>query len=197
MTDFHERPLAQADEVQNPIDEVIRGRRTINKFQEQIPPTELIVNAIDAACWAPNHKLTEPWRYYFLGSESIQQVVELNCDLVAASKGEEVAAKKREKWSSIPGWLVITSQVSGNALRDKENYAAVCCALQNLALLLWDRGVGIKWTTGDVTRDERIYEILKIDRATEEIVGMIWYGYPAEVPVMKRRPVEEVISHRP
>ena len=61
--------------------EVIRSRRTINAFESQKPADEIIVAAIDVACWAPNHKLTEPWRYYLLGNDSAQRIVDLNAKI--------------------------------------------------------------------------------------------------------------------
>ena len=117
--------------------------------------------------------------------------------LVEQTKGELAATKKREKWSQIPGWLVITYTKAPDDLRDRENYAAVCCAIQNLSLTLWAQGVGMKWTTGPVTRDPGIYAILGIDPEREEIVGLMWYGYPAETPAMKRHPSSEFISRLP
>ena len=63
-----------------------------------------------------------------------------------------------------------------------ENYAAVCCAIQNLMLVLWEAGVGTKWSTGIITRDDRFYDVLEIDRKQQEIVGLIPYGYPKKIP---------------
>ena len=38
---------------------------------------------------------------------------------------------------------------------ERENYAACCCAAQNLMLYLWRQGIGVKWTTGGITRPSR------------------------------------------
>lgn len=179
------------------IADVIRSRRTVNEFRAELPPAAAILRGLELACWAPNHKLTEPWRYYLLGCVAKQQIVALNAELVASSKGAAAGEKKRERWSQIPGWLVVTSLRASDPLRDRENYAAVCCALQNLALALWSEGIGMKWTTGDVIRDDRCYSLLGIERNLEEIVGLIWYGYPAEEHSMKRRPLEEVLQRLP
>ena len=179
------------------IDAVIRSRRTINQFHANLPPEELILSALDLARWAPNHKLTEPWRFYLLGAETAAQVVELNTQLLCRDKGEAKAQAKREKWSKIPGWLVVTYQKSDDPIRDRENYAAVCCAIQNLALSLWGKGVGMKWTTGGVTLSEEIYELLNIEHAKEEIVGLLWYGYPAEEPQSHRQPLTDVLKRLP
>jgi nitroreductase len=170
----------------------IRTRRTINDFQPETPPREAILQAIDVARWAPNHKLTEPWRFYLLGPATIQSLITLNTQLVTAEKGADAASKKKAKWEQVPGWLAVTSQRSSDPIRDWENSAAVCCAIQNLLLFLWSLGIGTKWSTGALTRSDEFAKLLGIDLTTERVVGLIWYGYPAASPLMRRRPVSEV-----
>ena len=64
--------------------------------------------------------------------------------------------------------------------QQEEDYAACACAVQNLMLYLWQAGIGVKWTTGQVTRDPRLYEILGVDGDMERVTGLFWYGYPAD-----------------
>lgn len=175
------------------IADVIRDRRTINFFKPGIPPREIVLQGIELARWAPNHHLTEPWRFYLLSDSIKEQIVDLNARMVAEDRGEDAGRAKRERWSRIPGWLVVTCVRSDDDLRQKEDYAACCCAVHNLALYLWSRGVGMKWTTGAVTRSEDFYDLVWIDPVVEEVVGMFWYGYPDEVPVSVRKPVSEVL----
>ncbi len=193
--------MPEPDQPATLIAEVIRSRRTTNQFLDEVPPNEVILKGLELACWAPNHKLTEPWRFYLLGRETSQRIVELNAEMIATKKGPEAAQKKREKWSSIPGWLVVTYQRANDELRDKENYAAVCCGIQNLSLFLWSEGIGMKWTTGPVTQCEGTYEILKLNREQEEIVGVMWYGYPANskemAPKASRKPLSEIMKQLP
>lgn len=175
------------------IGEVIRDRRTINFFKPDPPPRKIVLDGIDLARWAPNHHLTEPWRFYMLSDAIKQQVVDLNATLVTEAKGEEAGRAKRERWSRIPGWLVVTCVRSRDELRRKEDYAACCCAVHNLALYLWSRGIGMKWTTGAVTRTDAFYDLIWVDPVVEEVVGLFWYGYPDEVPVSVRKPVSEIL----
>lgn len=171
----------------------IRERRTINFFQEHEPPRELILRAIDAARWAPNHHLSEPWRFYLLSPQCRKTIIDLNAELVAGNRGAAAGEAKRKRWSSIPGWLVVTCARSEDELRAREDYAACCCAIYGLTLFLWEQGVGTKWTTGEVTRDARFYDAIWTDPEAEGVVGLIWYGYPAEVPVTARKPVSEIV----
>jgi nitroreductase len=182
------------DQSPSPVDlsALIKGRRTIHDFTSDEVPEVAVLEALELACWVPNHHRTEPWRFYLLGEAARARVIELNTDIVRAGKGDSAAEAKRRRWSAMPGWLVLTCQVNQDAAREREDYAACCCAAQNLALALWTRGIGLKWGTGKVIRSPAFLEILGADAAEEFAVGLFWYGYPAEVPEQVRRPVREL-----
>lgn len=178
--------------------DVIRTRRTIHLFeQDPVPPREEILAAIDLARWAPNHHLTEPWQFYLLGRETAEAIARLNAGQVTEERGEAAGRAKLERWLGIPGWLIVTCRRSSDALREREDYAACCCAIQNFQLYLWSRGIGVKWTTGAVTRTDPFYEVVGIDPSVERLVAMLWYGYPADVPRPPRKPVKEILELRP
>ncbi len=192
---IHPNPAEPAVET---IAEVIRSRRTIHLFEPgRVPPDEEIFAAIELARWAPNHHLTEPWRFYVLGRQTADAIAHLNAELVTKSRGEAAGRAKLERWLAVPGWMVVTSRRSSDPIRDREDYAACCCAIQNLQLHLWSRGIGTKWTTGKVTQTARFFELMDVDPTAERLVSMLWYGYPAEIPRPPRRTVEDFIARRP
>lgn len=176
---------------------LLRGRRSISRFRPEPVPRALILEALEAACWAPNHHLTEPWRFRLLGPETRDAIVALNAERVAAEQGAAAGEAKRARWAAVPGWLLATCERSGDALREREDYAACACAVQNLALYLWSAGVGMKWTTGAITRDPRFHDLVWLDPEAESVVGLIWYGYPDESPDAARRPLESVLVELP
>ena len=176
------------------LDQVLRSRRTIHNFRPEIPPVELVMEAIEHARWAPNHKNTEPWHFYLPGLDTQQAIVDLNARIVAEKKGPDAGEKKRARWSSMPGWLVVTSKLCDNDLRCLEDYAATCCAVHNLSLFLWQHGIGTKWGTGAVTRDHRFFELMQIDPEAHQVVGLFWYGYPEQIPAQQRKPVKEIVT---
>jgi len=175
--------------------EVLRGRRTIELFLQTSVPKDLLNEAIDAATWAPNHHVTEPWHFYTLGNETKERCLDLCKDIVTAKKGEKAGLFKRQSWSEKPGWLVVTCRHSEDKLTQQEDYAACCAAVQNLLLYLWKAGVGSKWTTGDITRDSRFFDIVGIDEAETFVVGLIWYGYPKLTPTQSRKNTDEVLTN--
>ncbi len=177
--------------------EVLRGRRTINLYLHTAVPEELVHEALEAATWAPNHHVTEPWRFILPGEKTVGKILDLCEEMVTAAKGAELAAHKRKSWSEKPGWLVVTCQRSDDELREKEDYAACCAAAQNFMLYLWKAGVGSKWTTGPITRDSRFYDIIGVDPDDAFVVGMFWFGYPKVTPSQSRKDLDVVLDELP
>jgi len=178
--------------------ETIKSRRTIHDFIPDKTPDKIVVkDAITTACWAPNHHLTEPWRFYLLEKETITNVCKLNKEILLETKGNETAENKYRRWMNIPGWLVVTCQKSDDEIRYQEDYASCCCVIQNLMLVLWQKGIGTKWSTGTITFDERFYDLIWVNRELENVVGIIWYGYPAEIPQTVRKPLQQVLTELP
>lgn len=177
--------------------EVIRGRRTINLFLQTPVPPKLLRDAIEVAIWAPNHHVTEPWKFYLLGAETIGRCVDLVRDIVTRKKDAKVAEFKAKSWSEKPGWLVVTCRRSDDEVRQREDFAACCAAIQNLLLYLWKAGIGSKWTTGDITHDSRFFDIVGFDASQEMVVGLFWYGYPKLTPTQTRKDVDDILTELP
>jgi len=203
----------------SPFDTILQSRRTIQSFVPDLPAQwEVLLHAaITSALYAPNHKRTEPWTFYVLGPETIRQVCALQADLVTQKKGPKAGQAKYERWLTMPGWLVVTCRTTKSSddgssitLSDptgvqREDYAAVCCAIQNLCLSLHQAGMGTKWTTGPVNFDPQFNTIVGINNNTdtteeteEFVVGTIWFGTPADAtypppPPMKKKQLQDVL----
>lgn len=189
---------------------MLLSRRTINEFAPALPSgwEASLQRAVHAATFAPNHRRTEPWRFHLLGSKAIRRVCELNAEIVAESKGAEAGAKKLKRWLAMPGWLVATCVKSrmrsavGTSMDDpagvlREDYAACCCAVQNLCLALHAEGIGTKWTTGAVNFDARFAAAVELP-PDEYVVGTIWFGEAAaqpDAPVKRLSAPEVLVIH--
>jgi nitroreductase len=174
------------------IAELIRSRRTTNLFEPEPVATEMLLDAIELARWAPNHRLTEPWRFYVLGPDTAAAAAQCWADFETELKGQVAGDARRKRLDAIPGHFVLTSARDEDPLIELENYAACCCAAQNLMLYLWQRGVGVKWTSGAIIREPRLYQLLGIDSERETIAGYFWYGRPKVVGEQRRRAVDEI-----
>jgi nitroreductase len=190
----------EADVVQGLPAEVaalMRGRRSIDFFSVEPVGTEALREAIELARWAPNHRLTEPWRFYVIGPQTAAALAEFGAEFDRKRKGERAGEARLARLRSIPGFFVLTCKKSEDELVQREDYAACCCAAQNVLLYLWSRGIGSKWTTGGMTREREFCEIIGIDPGTEIVVGFFWYGRPKIVPTQKRRDAAEITVECP
>ena len=190
-------PVTEFKKALQHLAERIRSRRTVNMFLQQPVSRKLILDAIEVARWAPNHHVTEPWRFYVLGKATKERCLDLCRDIVMRTKGQKAADFKRQRWSEKPGWLVVTCQRSQDELLQREDYAACCAAVQTFFLYLWKAGIGCKWTTGDITRDSRFFDIVGIDETDAFVVGLVWFGYPKLTPTQSRKDISEVLTETP
>lgn len=177
------------------IHHIITTRRTTSVFEPDLPDDweNILKKAIQAAITAPNHKRTEPWRFYVPSRKTIVDICELNASIVAEGNGGAKAGEaKLKKWLKIPGWVVVTCKKENNEEgkdvdmsdpkgKAREDYAAVCCAIQNLCLSLHSNGLSTKWTTGKVNFDKRFDSLVGIP-TDEYVVGTIFFGKPTKKP---------------
>ena len=166
--------------------EAILQRRTIKDFKPDVVPSDVLDRALTAGLWAQNHRLTEPWRFTILGPETHAQLAESFAQAQAAQSSADAAGKvqadARGKILSKPCVVAVSQRLGGPAAQQREDYAAVACAIQNIQLAAWAEGVGMQWSSGKIIQLPAAYARLGIDPAREEIVGLLFFGYPGERP---------------
>lgn len=180
----------------------IQSRRTIKEFRSDPISEETLWRILDAARWAPNHRLTEPWRLVIVGAQSREALADTLASQTASSQDPAVVAKAkndaRRKVMSSPVLLAVTCRVASNSAQQVEDLAAVCAAIQNLQLAAWAEGIGTHWNTGRVTRLPETEALLELSERGEQLVGFVYLGYPAEVPEPpKRRPIRDCVRTLP
>lgn len=175
----------------------LASRRTIHQFRPDPVPRDVLDRALEMACWAPNHRLTEPWRFHVLGAQTAAALVELNTRIIAEHARPEFVEQKRLAFAAVPQWVVVASEIDENPAIAREDYAACACAVHNLSLALWAEGIGCKWTTGPVTLRPEFYDLVWLDPKTQVVVGLLMLGYPTQVPKASRKPWREMTVELP
>jgi nitroreductase len=170
-------------------------RRMAWKFKDEPVPKEAIERMLDAAVWAPNHRLTEPWRFFVLekGSPARQRAADLAYEFALQRNNDPVRAERARQIVLEPPVLVYVYCVPGpHEEVSRENYAAVCCAVQNISLAGVAEGLAVTWETGGPTRHPNLRAILG---AAEDwiMVAMLSIGAPAETSSSRRTPVGEFV----
>jgi nitroreductase len=175
--------------------QALYDRRMAWKFKDEPVPREAIERMLDAAVWAPNHRLTEPWRFFVLekGSPARQGAADLAYESALQRNNNSARAERARQTVLEPPVLVYVYCVPGpDEEVSRENYAAVCCAVQNISLAGVAEGLAVTWETGGPTRHPNLRKTLG---AAEDwiMVAMLSIGVPAEMPSSRRTPVGEFV----
>lgn len=176
------------------IEDAIFSRRTIHRFKPGAIEPGLLNEILAAGPWAQNHRLTQPWRFTVIGPETHRALAGVYADFKPGTNRDAAA----EKIMSKPVLVAVSVTLAGDARQRREDYAAGCCAVQLIQLMAWARGVGMQWSTSPFTRLPATYDLLHCDSEKEDIIGILFFGYPAEVPGPPgRKPLHEVLRHVP
>jgi nitroreductase len=177
--------------------ETIRQRRTVKQFLPQPVPRAVLQELLELAVWAPNHRMTEPWRFYVLDGASRDQLgaiaAQITVEKIMGSGGEIGAATRKGEdagatWRTVPTLLYVTALRDANPEINEENYGAVCCAMQNFALAAHAAGIGTSWSSGAVAAAPALHKLAGAGE-TERMVALMRVGYldPTLTPPKSRR----------
>ena len=170
--------------------EAIYRRRMAWRFKDTPVDREVVNRMLETAVWAPNHRLTEPWRFFVLekDSEARQAAAEAAYEhsLEGGSKGRAEAA--RNKVLEPPILIYVYNKPGDNDSVTTENYASVCCAVQNMSLAAVAEGLTVTWETGRTTRSPKLRKILGAKKKWQ-MVGALSVGVPDEELNPPRTPV--------
>jgi nitroreductase len=165
------------------IDDAIRSRRTHKAFGPDPVPRSVLLELFELARWAPNHHLTDPWRFRVLGP-----------DARAKLKAVAEAAKpgSGSKLDRAPTLIAVSVKQTGDAAQDHEDVLATAVAAYIVLLGAHARGLAGYWRTVGVMEspDGRVALGLPDD---ELPIGLLHLGDPRqEQRVPERAPVEEI-----
>jgi nitroreductase len=180
--------------------EAIRSRQSIGRVRQDPVPEEMIREILESAIHAPNHRITEPWRFHVFVGKGRGELARARAEtarLQAEAEGEEeeMAAgrisRERKKAFRSPVVIAVISEAGRDEVETLENYAACAAAVQNMLLTAHSLGLGTIWRTGPVAYHEHMREFFGL-AVGDRIVGYLHVGYPdmGERP-RRRTPVEE------
>ena len=146
------------------LEDAIRGRRTHKAYAPEPVDRETLDQLFELARWAPNHHLTNPWRFRVLGPMSLERL--------RRSAGPDAAAKL----DRAPTLVCASVKLTGDAVQDEEDLCAAACAVYIVLVGAHARGLGGYWRTPGVLRtaDGRAAVGMKDD---ELFVALIHLGY--------------------
>lgn len=167
------------------VNEAIRTRRSIGKVKPDPVSQELIEQIVEAGIWAPNHKLTEPWKFFVMQGEGRDILGNALGDIQAANAGdtseEGIAAAResgRTKAYRAPVVIGVAVQPSNDPkVIELEEYGAVFAAIQNMLLEIHALGLGAVWRTGEPCFHELMNQAFGL-KPEDKMLGFLYIGYP-------------------
>jgi nitroreductase len=171
--------------------EALHGRRSIRQFTNRDVSRVEVETLLDAAVVAPNHRLTQPWRFYVLGPQA-RHAYGLALGNRKAKKIEDPAAaesirsKVAEEHAALPLMIVVAMVEDANPEIREEDVGATMMAIQNISLAAVALGLGTHIKTGAVMQDPAARTAAGVAES-ERIVAVVNVGEPATVPPAKER----------
>jgi nitroreductase len=145
------------------LQDAIRTRRTHKAYGAEPVDRGTLEELLELARWAPNHNLTNPWRFRVLGPQALANLKE--------AAGPEAAAKL----DRAPTLVAASVLRSDDPVTDEEDHAAAAAATFILLLGAHARGLGGYWRTPGVLRTPQGRAAVGIPES-ERVLGLVHLG---------------------
>jgi len=168
------------------LEHAIRTRRTHKAFAPDPLDAATLDELFELARWAPNHHLTNPWRFRVLGPRSRERLMEL---AEAAEAGSAVKLRRA------PTLVVVSARLAGELAQDREDVLATAVAAYIVLLAAHARGLAGYWRTVPLLDDPPARALLGIEPG-ESVLGLLYLGAPVqEQRPPEREPAERFVSY--
>ena len=166
------------------LEDAIRGRRTHKAYGAEPVDRATLEELFELARWAPNHHLTNPWRFRVLGPRALQRLKD--------AAGPEAAGKLDRAPTLI---AVSVAQPGEDPIRDEEDLLAGAVAAYIVLLAAHGRGLAGYWRTPAVLRTDAGRTALGVPD-DERIIGLLHLGPPRqEREAPGRAPTGDVVTY--
>ena len=166
------------------LEQAIRTRRTHKAYAPEPLDRATLDELFELARWAPNHKLTNPWRFRVLGPAALERLKQASDDPIAAAKLDRA-----------PTLVLVSAAQSGDPLMDEEDVLATATAAYVVLLAAHGRGLAGYWRTPGVLRTPEGRGALGVPD-DEQVLGLLHLGHPRQEPrVPERAPVQDVVTY--
>ena len=165
------------------VETAIRTRRTHKAYRADPLDRETIVELLELARWAPNHHLTNPWRFRVVGPAALERL--------KAAAGPEAAPKL----DRAPTLVICSAKLSGDEVEAEEDLHATAVAAYIVLLAAHARGLVGYWRTPGFLRTAAGAEAAGFE-PDERFVALLHLGHQVqEKPAPEREPLAQVVTY--
>lgn len=160
----------------------------------------IIWQIMENANWAPNHGLTQPWRFKVFTDSSLEKLAAFQADLYQKITPQEKF--NPEKYTRMKTNLLKSSHVivicmkrqKSEKILEIEEIEAVACSVQNMVLTAAAYEICSFWGSGGVTYTEELKEFLGLEEK-DRCLGYLYLGYSDNPTTQSRRaPIQEKVE---
>jgi nitroreductase len=163
------------------LEDAIRTRRTHKAYVPEPIDRETLDELFELARWAPNHHLTNPWRFRVVGPRALERLKAALDDPVAAAKLDRT-----------PTLVVVSATQTGDAVGNEEDLLATGTAAFIVLLAAHGRGLGGYWRTPAILRTPAGRAAVRVPD-DERVLGLLHLGRPRQEPrTPERAPVDDI-----
>ena len=173
--------------------DAMQRRTSVRRFRPEPVPRATIELLLDCAVRAPNHRLTEPWRFAVLTGSARDAYAEIRgrhrrarFPDPASAEADAAAAKVRQEGLDTPAFIVVMTMPREDPAGREEDYAAVMMAVENIIIAAQSLGLGTYLRTGGIMAEPDLERLAGLGDG-QRIVGILSLGYPAEPETPRRR----------
>ncbi len=179
----HHPPFNSAE-----LETAIRTRRTHKAYASQPVDPSTLNQLFDVARWAPNHHVTNPWRFRVIGPETLVRL---------ANEAERDKPGSAQKLRRAPTLVAVSAKRNDDPAQEREDLLATAVAAYIVLLAAHARGLAGYWRSVPLLSTPAGRRLLAIPD-DEEPVGLLYLGHPIQDQrVPPRAPVQEIASFLP
>jgi nitroreductase len=168
------------------LEDAIRTRRTHKAYAPEPIDRATLDELFELARWAPNHHLTNPWRFRVLGAGALERL------MAAADALDPGSGAKLER---APTLVAVSVTQAGEPIADEEDALAGAVAAYIVLLAAHARGLAGYWRTPAVLRAPEGRAALAIGD-DERVLGLLHLGHARqEQRTPERAPTEAIVSY--
>ena len=184
------------------LNELIKSRRSTKPrgFNGAKIDDKLVWQILENSNWAPNHGLTQPWRYKVFTDSGLEKLADFQADLYRETTPEEKF--KPDKYERMKTNILKSSHViiicmerqASEKIPELEEIEAVACSVQNMALTAAAYQICSFWGSGGVTYTDELKAFLGLGER-DRCLGYFYLGY-SDRPSTKshREPIKERVE---
>ena len=167
------------------LETLIRTRRTHKAYGPEPVDRATLLELFELARWAPNHHLTNPWRFRVIGPQA---------RALLAREAELEQPGSARKLERAPTLIVVGVELQGDQSQQQDDLLAAAVAAYIVLLAAHARGLAGYWRTLPILEKPTVHAGLGMS-AAEQAIGLLHLGYPVQAQrAPERAPVEDIVT---